>query len=303
MSDLKDDDGKQAIYCLEHLLYEIPFSALHNVAALLAQETGQSVTDFGQSMGHWTFDVVQRFLWERGYKCVPTVCEKKWCLDKSPNFLRRDAGFVGFICRKSLVSYKWYNNQWHDSAKKAIDDIHPLLHDAVVVHRMWAAVEPYYAQDRPYYVTSDIFKYTRSECDPKSCWQTERVCYEGRRSAVKAYMREHRKNAIMMSNEHEMVLCRPTKRGWETETLLNYECMALKPLSERVLEVIMKKLAEIIDQDRVCLVMGHAFYSVLSYVGGRLTPEDCSLLSPEEIETLRNYEMGLTKVEQTLSSE
>lgn len=294
MSDLKSNDGKQAKYCLEHLLYEVPFTTLHNVAALLAQETGRPVSEFAEAMGHWTFEVVERFLWDRGMKCVPTTHGGHWCLDMSPNFLRRDPGFVGFIVPETLESYAWTDDGWQSSGNVKEEDIlSKLTSGTVVVHRMWSPVETYFKQNKPFHITIDEWPWRRNECRPDACWRSENVCYEGRSRSVKSYMREHRKESIMMSSSKEIVLCTPTSEGWQTETLTNYECLTMQKTSERVLETLMNKLKLVLDEDKACTIMSHVAYSVLTYMGGRLTAQDCSALTPDEMEQLRRYEMGL----------
>ena len=298
MSDLKTDDGKQAIYCLEHLLYEIPFSALHNIAALLAQETGRPVDEFGDSMGHWSFEVVERFLWDRGMKCVPTTHNDTWTLDMSPNFLRRDHGFVGFIIPQTMQSFKWSGEVWTNSQKEDVEDINSqLTNEAVVVYRMWAPVQSYYKDNKAFHITLDEWKWQRNEHRPGSCWRSEIVSYhEGRSRAVKSYMRYHKEEPIMMSSSKEIVLCSPTPKGWQTETLTNYECLTINQASARVLETLMQKLQTVLDEDKACVIMSHVAYSVLTYMGGRLTPQDCSALTPDELELLQQYEMGLKQV-------
>ena len=97
-----------------------------------------------------------------------------------------------------------------------------------------------------------------------------------------------------MSNEHEMVLCKPAKHGWKTETLLNYDFIPQEEVSQQVAEVVTNKIVGILEsRPENWKVMGHAMYSVLRYLGGRLTVSECSLLTPEELETLQKYEEGL----------
>lgn len=291
MSDLKSDDGKQAIYCLEHLLYEVPFSALYSVAAMLAQEMKQPVSDFGQKNGHWTFDVVARFLMDRGMVCVPASDASVWHLDITPAFLRRSPSFVGFILTDTLTSIKWCQGKWLNSEGVAVEPKQPHM---VAVQRMWSVVEPFYRRRESYHVTGSDAGFVRHECRPETCWQSEEVNCEGRSQAVKAYMREHKRGGILMSNEHEMVLCKPDKHGWKTETLLNYDFMPQEQVSQQVAEVITNKIIGILESHpENWKVMGHAMYSVLCYLGGRLSPEECSLLTPEELETLQKYEKGL----------
>jgi len=294
MSDLKTNDGKQAIYCLEHLLYEVPFSTLHNVSALLAQESGRPVSEFGQSAGHWTFKVVERFLWDRGMKCIPTTRNGHWRFDLSPNFLRRGPGFIGFIKPQTLETVKWTNGGWQTESQKSLEDISSWLDpDTVTVHRMWAAVQPFYKENKAFHITTDDWPWSRHEHRPNSCWQGERASYEGRSRAVKSFMRAHKDNPIMMSTSKEMVLCKPSPSGWQTETLLNYEFLTMHKASEKILETLVSKLHNTLDQDKACVVLSHAIYSVLTYMGGRLTPGECSSFTRDELEQLRRYEMGL----------
>lgn len=297
MSDLKTDDGKQAIYCLENLLYEVPFSALYNLAALMAQETGRPVDEFGDTRGHWSFEVIERFLWDRGMKCAPTSRNGVWFLDMSPNFLRRDPGFVGFIIPETLESIAWSNGVWRTSAKSDLEDVvSHLTVNTVVVYKMWAPVASFFKVDKPFHVTVDDWPWRRNECRPECCWRSEQVSYEGRSRSVKSYMRHHRDESIMMSSSKEIVLCSPSASGWKTETLTNYECLNLKHASARVLQTLINKLETILDEDKACVVMSHVAYSVLTFMGGRLTAQDCSSLTPDELEQLKQYEMGLTQV-------
>ena len=87
---------------------------------------------------------------------------------------------------------------------------------------------------------------------------------------------------------------KPAKHGWKTETLLNYDFIPQEEVSQQVAEVVTNKIVGILEsRPENWKVMGHAMYSVLRYLGGRLTVSECSLLTPEELETLQKYEEGL----------
>lgn len=299
MSALKTDDGKQAVYCLEHLLYEVPFSALHNIAALLAQESGEPVDTFGQSGGHWTFDVVERFLWERGMKCHLAGLEGEWCLAYSPSDLRHVCGFVGFICPPTLESYKCVDDHWQDSKGTVVSESAMcvvLKQGCVAVCRMWSSVAPFYSRDQGFFVMQGASP-VRHEHLPGTLWSREVVNVEGRTTAVKAYMREHKRSAILMSNEKEVVLCRPSRHGWSTKAICNFECMPVACVSRRVAEVVLAHFFDIASEDpSQWRVLSHAVFSALHFVGGRMCEEDCSNLTVEDRDALRAYERQLATV-------
>lgn len=303
MSDLKSDDGKQAVYCLEHLLYEIPFSSLHNTAALLAQELKRPVHEFGTSTGHWTWETVERFLRDRGYGCTVAGHSGCWHLDISPTFLRKSPGFVGFITPFTLESYKWVNGYWTRSKGERIEleCMHAQLEEgSVAVHQMWASVMPFYENNKPFFVMSEEPTRTEHEHRPSSCWNPEPISMEGRSKAVKAYMKENRRKrgGIMMSNESEMVLCRPTRNGWKTKTILEYECMPIRDVGETVTNILADKVAARIEQNPALWpVLAHAMHSCLRFMGGRITIDECSDLTAEERDILQQYEQGLSELD------
>ena len=98
-----------------------------------------------------------------------------------------------------------------------------------------------------------------------------------------------------MSNNNEIVLCRPAKRGWETTTLLNYECMPTNDMARHVAETLADRIVGHIEQhqNQGWSVMAHALFSALQHLSGRVTSEDFSTLTPREQEVLRLYEQGL----------
>jgi hypothetical protein len=295
MSDLKTDDGNQAIRCLEHLLYTVPTSELHNVAATLAQESGQSVSKFGSAAGYWTFEVVERFLLDRGMKCSRACLGGLWQLD-SLQFLQSHPGLVGLIDVHSLHSYVRHGGSWRG---KDGEDM-PSILNSVLVHRMWTPLLPFYNSNSAFHITVDNAQWERHECQPSSCWRVEPVSYEGRETAVKTQMRTHKKSAILMSNSNEIVLCRPAKHGWDTTTLLNYECMPMADMARNVAETLADRIVGHIEQNQNqgWSVMAHALFSALQHLNGRVRPDDFSTLTPQEQEMMGLYEQGL----RTLSS-
>lgn len=290
MSDLKSDNGKQAVRCLEHLLYTVPDSELHNVAATMAQESGQSVSMFGSAVGYWTFEVVERFLVNRGMKCTVACTGGLWQLD-SLHFLQSHPGLVGLIDVNSLHSYVRRNGSWCGEHGEDM----PHVDNSVVVHRMWTPLLPFYNRNQAFHITVDNTQWERHECQPSSCWRVEPVSYEGRETAVKAQMRLHKKSAILMSNSNEIVLCRPATRGWETTTLLNYECLPQVDVARKVAETLADRIVGHIEQhqNQGWSVMAHALFSALQHLSGSVKSEDFSTLTPNEQDELRAYEQGL----------
>lgn len=296
MSDLKD--GKQLLRSLEHLLYPIRETTLHNTAAVLAQETHQSVNCFGNSSGYWTLPVLERFLLDRGMKCTVASVDGHWKLD-SLHFLQTHPGLVGLIDRDTLASFVYKSGRWvSDNGQRRLDTVL----NTTAIHQMWTPVLPFYKMNRAFHITIDNDEWNRYECQPSSCWQVEPVSYEGRAQAVKAQLRLYKKSPILMSNSHEIVITAPSPAGWKTETVLNYECMPIEKAAEVVSEVLAERLVEQIENQnnlenrkKGWSVMAHALFSALQHLGGHIRPADFSMLTVDETAHLEKYVRGIPR--------
>jgi hypothetical protein len=289
MSDLKEDDGQTALSCIEHLLYPISASCLHDIAATLAQESNISVSNFCNSAGYWSYPVLERFLYERGMKCTSCCHNGRWKLD-SLHFLNSHPGIVGIIDKISLESFVYKNDDWFSENGQVFNN----PKSAVIVHKMWVPLLPFYNNGDAFHVTVDHEEFKRYECQPSSCWRVEPVCYTGRESSVKSWMKIYRKSQIMMSNSQEIVLCSPGKSGWETKTLLNYECLPVEDGSRLVAEKLADKVVDHIEQNcNGWSTLSHALFSALQQLDGHVTTNDFTSLTTEEQNELQNYEDGL----------
>ena len=102
-----------------------------------------------------------------------------------------------------------------------------------------------------------------------------------------------------MSNNTEMLLCKPGKRGWKTETLLNYECMPLMDAAQQISEEMSTLLVnhiETLEPGYAWSVMAHALFSAYQHLGGKICADDVSRLSAKDLAALRQYQKGLTKL-------
>ena len=294
-----EKNPKQAQLCLEHLLYEIHSKHLHNISAKLAQEQAVSVNTFGNSEGNWTWPVVERFLYERGYKCTKATDGDQWLIH-SPTFLVKPGSpFVGFIETNKLESYVYKQEQWATTSTTIDKDtLYEQLQEGntFAVHKMWAPLEPFYNQNTEFHITTNHSKWIRYECNPESCWRPEPVSYDKRNAAVKSFMRAHKKSPILMSSGEEMVICKPGPKGFETEPVLRYESLNIEDASQQTVDVLANKLVEHIQkQNKGWNVMAHALYTALYHLGGRITTQMISRLSEHEIEILKKYENGMYK--------
>ncbi len=284
--------AKKALTSVAHLLYEIHEHELNNVAARLVQQTNNPIATYCTARGDWSFDVVREFLRERGMKCTLSAEDNQWLLD-APKFLRSNPALVGFIDGDNLDTFTWDKTHW--STQKESILVLPKRH-LFAVHKMWVPFEKFYGST--FHVTTDDAPWTRHEYQPSSCWRGETVNYEGCENAVKRQMKAHKKSAIMMSNNREMLLCSPGAKGWKTETLLNYECMPLVEAAQQVSEELSSILVghiQTLEPGHAWSVMAHALFSAYQHLGGKLRTDHLSRLTPEEFKTLRNYEKGLLK--------
>ena len=284
--------------CLQHLLYDVNPKELYNVAAGLAQETQNNVDVYCPEKGQWSFEVIERFLFDRGMKCTVASSNGAWKLD-SPTYLNKNPGMVGFIIKETLESFLWSNTTWtttHQNISLTEMSCRLKENDSVVVHKMWAPLQSFYASNSPFHITTDNEPYVRHECQPSSCWNSQRVQYTGHRSAVKKYMCTHKRSHIMMSNNKEIVLCQPGDSGWKTETILNYEVAPLEEIAQQAAEALVQKVVENIEKHPTkhgWTVLAHAMFCANQYLGGTIHLDDFSTLSEEELQTLQDYEHGL----------
>ena len=284
--------AKKALSAIAHLLYEIHEHELNNVAARLVQQTKNPIATYCTASGYWSFGVVREFLRERGIKCTSVAEDNIWLLD-APKFLRSNPAIVGFIDGDNMDTFTWDKTHWSTQKESVL--VLPKRR-LFAVHKMWIPVEKFYGS--AFHVTTDDAPWTRHEYQPTSCWRGETVNYAGCESAVKRQMKAHKKSAIMMSNNTEMLLCSPGAKGWKTETLINYECMPLVDDAQQVseeLSTILVRHIETLEPGYAWSVMAHALFSAYQHLGGKLRSDDLSRLSVEELKTLRAYEKGLAK--------
>ena len=292
MSDFKVG-SKKAITAVSHLLYEINGRDLNNVAARLVQKTCNPIETYCNASGYWTFEVVEEFLRERGMKCTLASSDGTWVLDAS-RFLRSNPSICGFIDSETLDTFKWVKTSWSTQKEPVLVLPKKCLY---AVHKMWVPFERFYG--KPFHVTTDEEPLTRHEYQPTSCWRGETVNYEGCENAVKKQMKAHKKSPILMSNNNEVLLCSPGKKGWKTETLLNYECMHIEDSAQQIseqLSTILVDHIETLEPSYAWSVMAHALFSALQHLNGKLNPNHLSRLSEEDLNTLKNYEQKFLRV-------
>jgi len=295
MSDFKVG-AKKALSAVSHLLYEISERTLNDVSARLVQKTNNPIDTYCTASGYWTFEVVEEFLRERGIKCTQASARGQWLLD-APRFLRLNPAIVGFIDGDTMETFKWDKTSWSTQRESVL--VLPKRR-LFAVHKMWIPFERFYEQT--FHVTTDTLPWTRHEFQPTSCWRGETVNYEGCENAVKRQMRAHKKSAILMSNNKELLLCKPSKRGWNTETLLNYECLTLRDSARQFSEemsTILVNHIETLEPGYAWSVMAHALFSAYQHLGGKMGGDDISRLSAADLAALRSYEQGIMKASET----
>mgnify|MGYP006072741913 CR=1 FL=1 len=299
MSDLKTG-AKNAVIALEHLLYTISEGDLTNISAILAQENSVPVHTYCSKGGYWTFAVVKRFLVERGMKCTMASKSGQWFLD-APKFLRENPGVVGFIDDQTLESFKWNGTGWSSPRRQAVQ---LPTNSLFIVHKMWVPFQKFF--NNAFHITTDENEWTRYECHPTSCWRMETVNYEGCKNTIKQQMREYKKSPIMMSNSTEILLCRPSSKGWKMETLLNYECLPIVDTARQISETLSTLLVEHIEKSHETTkgwsVMAHAIFSAFQHLKGRLNTDDMSKLTTEELRVLQEYETSFLEKMKSINS-
>ena len=266
----RSDNGKKAVNTLGYLLkYTIHISDLHNSAAMLAQTRNVSVTEFCNKSGYFVFDVIEHLLLLRGMLCRVIKDQKKWLI--SQEYMQNNPSVIGIINTLNLNPYI-FNAAGLSSLdpKETIDDIV----NGVVVLKMWCPLQKYYESGINFYITTDNSD-LRHEYKNGSAWKKNSVSYENLTETVKKELKNHKNSPILMSNNREVVLLSPKRKGWDSETVLNYDCRQIK-------EVVHQKMAEemadlvvshIQKNDEGWDKLTHCLYSCLHKIDGELPPD------------------------------
>jgi hypothetical protein len=276
----------------------IPASVFHNTVALLAQETSTPTSNFGDAVGHWTMAVVKRVLAARGYQCTLAQTRQTWHLD-SLKYLCRNPGLVGFLQEKGMVAFVGNVGEWQQPNGTVV---HALPTGTVwAIHRKWTPLDTFYQQGLPFTVCTREEPWKKHEAEPTSCWHTIPISYKGREKAIARQLGKWDTTPILMSNNSEMVLCQPTKKGWKTHPLLNYECLSKEHISQRVAERLVDSFATSTEQGKVTHgwdSLAHAMFGLMQHYQLYVDPNSFSDLTPVELQELKSYEKKLTKATQ-----
>ena len=266
----KADNGKKAVNTLEYLLkYTIHISDLHNSAAMLAQTRNVMVTEFCNRSGYFVFDVIEHLLLLRGMSCRVVKHQKKWifpqeCVQSNPSV-------IGIINTLNLNPYIFYAAGLTSlDPKETTDDIV----NGVVVLKMWTPLQKYYDNGLNFYITDH--SNLRHEYKNGSAWKKNSVSYENLEETVKKELKKHRKRPILMSNNKEVVLLSPKRKGWDSETVLNYDC---RQIEEVVHQKMAEEMADLVvshikkNDDEGWKQLAHCLYSCLHKMDGELPPD------------------------------
>ena len=284
---------------VQHLIYPdiIPESVFHNTVALLAQETNMSSSSYGNASGHWTMPVIDRILSNRGYMCSLAQTQTTWHLD-SLKYLCRNPGLVGFIDEKTMMSYTGN----HQGLKQHDGILVKKLPNGTIwaIHKKWIPLEYFYEQKIPFSISSQENHLEKHEAEPTSCWHAIPISYKGREKAVARQLSKWKvPSPILMSNDSEMVMCIPSKKGWKTNPILNYECMTPSDISKRITERLIDSYVTNIESGRIehgWASMAHAIFGLMQYYQIHVNPGSFSNLTPQEQEELKQYEKNMVKV-------
>lgn len=284
---------------VQHLLYPdiLPDIVFHSAVALLAQETSQPTSVYGDAAGHWTMDVVRRVLGDRGYQCSLACSDGRWQLD-SLKYLCRNPGLVGFLDASNM--HAWTGPPWKTQNGTQAESP-PTDGMLWAVHKKWMPLEPFYARGVPFQVGTRDEPMVKHEAEPTSCWHAVRIDYNGREKAVSRQLSKWKTpSPILMSNDDEMVLCTPSKKGWKTRALLSFECLPPDAVSQKITERLIDSYVTSIESGRVPVVhgwssMAHAMFGLMQYFQLHVDPASFSDLTADEQKELRRYEKNMAR--------
>jgi hypothetical protein len=276
----RQDGGKKAIDTLEYLLkYDISENSLHQSAAMLAQLQQVSVNQFCNKSGYFVFDVVNHLLSVRGMKCQVIKNQNVWQMQEKS--LQDNPAVVGIIDTVNLNSFQINSdNKWI-----SLDPLQTLgdIQNAVVVLKMWQPVSSYYNNNQNFYITTDTSD-LRYEHLHNSSWKTNQISYQNLTQTLKNELKKHRQRPIMMSNSDEIVILSPKKKGWGSETLLNYRCSrplayANRKIAEQLADIVVDHINSTFsdgNDGKGWEVLSHALFSCLQHLNGKLADNFCA---------------------------
>ena len=265
----KTDNGKKAVKTLEYLLkYTIHISDLHNSAAMLAQTRNVSVAEFCNKSGYFVFDVIKHLLLLRGMSCKLIKHQKKWLFPQE--CVQNNPSTVGLINTVNLNAYR--KNAAGISSLDPSETIDDMI-NGVVVLKMWTPLQKYYDNGLNFYITDH--SNLRHEYKNGSAWKKNSVSYENLEDTVKKELKKHRTSSILMSNNKEVVLLSPKRKGWTSETVLNYDCRQTEKI---VHQKMAEELADLVvshihKNDEGWDKLTHCLYSCLHKIDGELPPD------------------------------
>jgi|TARA_B110000208_G_scaffold188739_1_gene248959 hypothetical protein len=291
----RSDDGRTAVNTLEYLLkYNISENSLHQSAAMLAQIQKVSVTEFCNKSGYFVFEVLQHLLFLRGMQCKIIKHSNVWTMDHQ--CLVDNPAVVGIINTVTLNPFVLTNQDWKSlDSTETVDD----MLNAVVVLKMWQPLQQFYIDNSSFYITTDLDQ-LRHEHYPTSSWKTTSVSYENLKDVVKKEIKKQRKSQIMMSNNKEIVVLSPALKGWESKTILNYECINIEKMHQKIAEALADiVVAHIHQTGNGWNILTHALFSCFNNLNGQLPLkffDKISNLTEEELLKLRDYQNGLDNI-------
>ena len=287
----KTDNGKKAVETLEYLLkYTIHISDLHNSAAMLAQTRNVSVTEFCNKSGYFVFDVIKHLLLLRGMACKVIKHQKKWLFPQE--CVQNNPSVIGIINTVNLNAYR--KNAAGISSLDPSETIDDMI-NGVVVLKMWTPLQKYYDNGLNFYITTDTSD-LRHEYKNGSAWKKNSVSYENLTETVKKELKKHRKSSILMSNNKEVVLLSPKRKGWTSETILNYDCRQTEKI---VHQKMAEELADLVvshihKNDEGWDKLTHCLYSCLHKMDGELPPDFFTKLA---LDRFARHETGSAIIE------
>ena len=256
MSDIKNIPTIDWIQALTFLFKRELFEEknFQDAKAMIAQECKRSCDDISY------VETVKKILNDNGYgmdKAIATDGVKKWLYD-SMTFLTKNPCIVGFLVH--INGNSWFSIrsndkitwEWQTVYEKNIkifkqDIINKMLTingNVYIVWKMWVPLSRWIKKKRPFYIRgADTESDVRWEYEPTSCFLPQKMSYKGKNKKIMKTMKQW-SGTIMMSNRKELVLCKPSSSGWETETIMEFDGLPFDTQTNRLTNLAFNKITE-----------------------------------------------------------
>ena len=286
-----------------------------NMKALKAQKENKRVDVYKES------EILHFMLKENGYgmdltaHIDPETENKTWVFD-SITYLSKNPSVIGWLIDMDThwICIRKYRDIWQEQISSThFKDIEPYQiinkimsyqGTAYMIWKLWIPIQKWIDKKEPFYIRGpSTANYIRWEYEPTSCWLGHKMNYNGKDKKILKQLRGWDGN-VLMSNKKELVLCKPTDQGWDSDIIMEFDGLPLHTQSLRLYELAHKQIKIFINNnpkasDHIYPILAHSLVSICNKFNINIDHKQLSAFNIEDEEILdkvKEYDTMLTKI-------